>query len=293
MPAGHSTSVRGRQLISELRRLREAAGMTQADVAERLDWHHTKVFRIETGRTSPHPNDVRTLLGLYGVIEESDQNALIQLARNARKHGWWYAYRDILPSHYQVYIGLESEAASIRSFELAVVPGLLQTRDYARALMTSGPLELDHDEIERRVEVRMTRQKILDAPDRPQLWVILDEAVLHRPVGGREVLCAQIRRLLEASEQAKITIQVLPFRLGAHPGMIGPFTVLGFPQPSDLDVVYMETIAGNMYVDEAGEVGHYATAFDHLRAEALNVRDTRDMLNAALQELKCSVKGGS
>ncbi|MFC7387079.1 helix-turn-helix domain-containing protein [Sphaerisporangium rhizosphaerae] len=286
MPAGHSPSVRGRQLITELKRLREAAQLIQSEVAKQLDWHPTKVFRIETGRNSPHPNDVRGMLDLYGVTDPKEREGLIQLAREARKHGWWYSYRDILPSQYQVYIGLESEAASIRNFELAAVPGLLQTEDYTRALVGSGPQELDPEEIERRVEVRMTRQKVLEASDRPQLWVILDEAVLRRPVGGAHVLRTQIRYLLDASEQAKTTVQVVPFQRGAHPGMIGPFVLLGFSEPSDLDVVYMETIAGNLYVDESAEVGHYATAFHHLMAEALNVKDTRDMLNTAMHELE-------
>ncbi|MEU9888273.1 helix-turn-helix transcriptional regulator [Sphaerisporangium sp. NPDC051011] len=286
LTAGYSPSVRGRQLISELKRLREGAQLIQAEVAERLDWHPTKVFRIETGRTSPHPNDVRALLDLYGLTDQGERDGLIDLARNARKRGWWYAYRDILPSQYQVYIGLESEAASIRSFELAAVNGLLQTEEYARALMASGPQELEQEEIERRVEVRMTRQKILEKPDGPQLWVILDEAVLRRPVGGPDILRAQLRCLLEASERAKTTIQVIPFSLGAHPGMIGPFSLLGFPQPTDLDIVYMETIAGNLYVEESGEVARYVTAFDHLRAEAHNVRKARDMLNAAMHDLE-------
>jgi transcriptional regulator with XRE-family HTH domain len=286
MPAGHSPSVRGRQLINELKRLREDAQLIQSEVAERLDWHPTKVFRIETGRTSPHPNDVRAMLDLYGLTDPGTCDGLILLARNARKRGWWHSYRDILPSQYQVYIGLESEATSIRTFELAAVTGLLQTEDYARALMASGPQELEPEEIERRVEVRMTRQKILDRPDRPQLWAILDEAVLRRPVGGPSVLRAQLRHLLNASEQAKTTIQVIPFKLGAHPGMIGPFTLLGFPEPTDLDIVYMETIAGNLYVEDSDEVSDYVTAFDHLMAEALNVRETRDMLNTAMHELE-------
>ncbi|MFC4532553.1 helix-turn-helix domain-containing protein [Sphaerisporangium dianthi] len=286
MPAGHSPSVRGRQLINELKGLREATQLTQSEVAERLDWHPTKVFRIETGRTSPHPNDVRALLDLYGVTGQQQREGLVSLARNARKRGWWYSYRDILPSQYQVYIGLESEAVSIRTFELAAVAGLLQTEDYARALMVSGPQELEQEEIERRVEVRMTRQRILDRPDRPQLWVILDEAVLRRPVGGPHVLRSQLRRLLDASEQAKTTIQVIPFALGAHPGMIGPFTLLGFPEPFDLDIVYMETIAGNLYVEESDEVRDYRTAFDHLRAEALNIRETRDILNKVMHDLE-------
>ncbi|WP_203995079.1 helix-turn-helix domain-containing protein [Sphaerisporangium rufum] len=272
-------------MINELKRLREGARLIQSDVAQRLEWHPTKVFRIETGRTSPHPNDVRAMLDLYGVTDRQIREALLSLARNARKRGWWYPYRDVLPSHYEVYIGLESEAASIRTFELAAVTGLLQTEEYARALMVSGPQELEQEEIERRVEVRMTRQQILHKPDRPQLWVILDEAVLRRPVGGRGVHVSQLRHLLDASNAAKTTIQVIPFHLGAHPGMIGPFTLLDFPEPAAADTVYLETIAGNLYVEDLQEVRNYGIAFDHLRAEALNVRETRDMINKVLREV--------
>lgn len=285
--ADHSPTVRRRQLIAELKRLREAAGMTQEDVAERLDWHATKVFRIETGRTGPHPNDVRVMLDVFGVTDRAERDALVQLAKDARQRGWWYSYRDVLPSRYEFFIGLEEEAASIQTFELAVVPGLLQTEDYARALARGGPLELSPDEIERRVEVRMTRQRVLAKPDRPQLWAILDESAIRRVVGGPEVMRAQLQHLLGQGEHGKTTIQVVPYSVGAHPGTASSFIVLGFADPNEIDVVYMETIGGNMSVDKPEEVRHYTTAFDHLRAVALSPDYTRAMLfaaSAALQE---------
>jgi transcriptional regulator with XRE-family HTH domain len=274
-----------RQLIAELKQLREAAGLTQDEVAERLDWHPTKVFRIETGRTGPHPNDVRGMLDIYGVKDQRQREALIQLAKHARKRGWWYSYRDVLPSRYEFFIGRESEASSIRTFELAVIPGLLQNEDYARALVRGGPLELDLEDIERRVEVRMTRQRILTRKDRPQLWAILDEAAIRRTVGGPEVMHSQLQHLITAMEEGKTTIQVVPYDVGAYPGTTGSFIILGFPTSTDVDVVYMETIGGNLWVDKAEEVEHYVTAFDHLRAVALSPDDTRDMLLAASEAL--------
>lgn len=278
--------IRRRQLIAELKRLREVASLTQEEVADRLDWHPTKVFRIETGRTGPHPNDVRVMLDIYGVTDREQREALIQLAKDARKRGWWYSYRDVLPSRYEFFIGLEHESTSIRTFELAVVPGILQIEEYARALVRGGPLELDADEVQRRVEVRMTRQKILAKKDRPQLWVILDEAVIHRPVGGSEVMRAQLDHLIAASEQARTTIQIVPYSVGSHPGTTGSFVILGFPEPGEIDVVYMETVGGNMAVDKAEEVEHYTNAFDHLRAVALSPHDTRAMLIAASKALQ-------
>jgi transcriptional regulator with XRE-family HTH domain len=285
LAVGHSPTVRRRQLIAELKRLREAAGLTQEDVAQRLDWHHTKVFRIETGRTGPHPNDVRVMFDVYGVTDGAQRDALVQLAKDGRQRGWWYSYRDVLPGRYEFFIGLEEEAASIRAFEQAVVPGLLQTGDYARALVHGGPLELNPDEVDRLVEVRVTRQQVLAKADRPQLWVILDESAIRRIVGGPSVMHAQLQRLMTMSEQGKTTIQVVPYSVGAHPGTAGSFTMLGFAEPGEIDVVYMETVGGSVSVDKAEEVHHYATAFDHLRAVALSPADTRVMLLAVSEEL--------
>ncbi|XVQ16149.1 DUF5753 domain-containing protein [Spirillospora sp. CA-255316] len=166
----------------------------------------------------------------------------------------------------------------------SVVPGLLQIEEYARALIRGGPLELEPDEIQRRVEVRMNRQRILTRTDRPQLWAILDEAAVRRNVGGPAVMRAQLQHLLR-SAQGKTIIQVVPFAVGAHPGTTGPFIVLGFPRNVDVDVAYMETIGGNLWVDKPEEVEQYTTAFDHLRAVALSPDDTRDMLNTAIKDL--------
>lgn len=282
--ASDSPTARRRQLMIELKQLRERARLTQDHAADRLDWHPTKIFRIETGRTAPHPNDVRAMLDVYQVSDPVQREALTQLAKEARKRGWWYSYRDVLPSKYEFYIGMESEASSIHTFELAVIPGLLQIEDYALALTHGGPLELEPDEVQRRVEVRLNRQKLLARRNRPQLWAILDEAAIRRNVGGPEVMRAQLQHLLQ-SAQGKTTIQVVPFGAGAHPGTTGPFIVLAFPGTADVDVAYMETIGGNLWVDKPEEVEQYTTAFDHLRAVALSPDDTRDMLNTAIKDL--------
>jgi len=272
--------------MAELKRLREAADLTQEHVAGQLDWHPTKVMRIETGRTAPHPNDVRLMVDLYGMTDRDQVAALVKLARDARQRGWWYSYRDVLLNRYDFFIGLESEADSIRDFELAMIPGLLQTEEYARALIRGGPHELGPDEVERRIEVRMTRQQVLTRDDRPQLWAILDESVIRRVIGNSTVMRAQLGHLIDAAEQARTTIQIVPYNAGPHPGLAGPFIVLGFQEPSEPDVVYLETVGGNLYVDKPEEAQLYATAFDHLRAVALSPADTRVMLGAAADELK-------
>jgi transcriptional regulator with XRE-family HTH domain len=286
VPTASGPTVRRRQLMAELKRLREAAGLTQEDVAERLEWHPTKVMRIETGRTAPHPNDVRLMVEVYGLADRDQVTALVKLARDARQQGWWYSYRDVLLNRYDFFIGLESETVSIRWFELAMVPGLLQTEDYARALIGGGPHELSPDEVQRRVEVRMARQRVLEREDRPQLWVILDESVIRRVVGGPAVMRAQIEALLVAASQGRTTIQVVPYHGGPHPGLAGPFVILGFEEPGEPDVVYLETVGGNLYVDKPEETRLFATAFDHLRAAALSPTDTRAMLRAAADDLR-------
>ena len=190
-------TLRGRRLAMELQRRREATGMSREEVARQLEWSTSTIFRIETGRSRPQPGNVRMLLELYGVTGP-ERDGLIQLTREARQPGWWHSFRDVLPNPYEVYIGLEAGAASIRNFEPIVVPGLLQTEDYARETFRNGPIELDPDEVERLVEVRLARQKILTRDDRPRLWAVIDEAVIRRVVGGTEVMRGQLRHLADS-----------------------------------------------------------------------------------------------
>ena len=198
---GQNPTLRGRRLAMELQRRREATGMSREEVARQLEWSTSTVFRIETGRSRPQPGNVRTLLELYGVTG-AERDGLIQLTREARQPGWWHSFRDVLPNPYEVYIGLEAGAASIRNFEPLVVPGLLQTADYARETFRNGPIELDPDEVERLLEVRLARQEILARDDRPRLWVVIDEAVIHRVVGGVGVMRGQLRHLAESPSRA-------------------------------------------------------------------------------------------
>jgi transcriptional regulator with XRE-family HTH domain len=284
MATGTGPAVRRRQLMTELKRLRETTGLTQEDVAGQLDWHPTKIMRIETGRTAPHPNDVRVMLGLYGVADNGVLAGLLKLAKDARQRGWWYSYKDVLLSRFELFLGLESEADTIRDFELSMIPGLLQTDDYARELIR-GLMAFDAAEIERRVELRMARQQILASAEAPHLWAILDEAAIRRVVGGQLIMKAQLLHLANSAEHGRTTIQVLPYSAGPHPGQAGPFIILGFAEPTEPEVVYMETVGGNLYVDKPEEVRLFSTVFDQLRAVALSPSQSAAMLQALAGEL--------
>jgi hypothetical protein len=220
------------------------------------------------------------LLELYGVTGP-ERDGLIRLAREARQPGWWHSFRDVLPNPYEVFIGLEAGAASIRNFEPVVVPGLLQTDEYARQMSRGGPRELDREDIERRVQVRMERQRIVTREDRPRLWAVIDEAVIRRVVGGPEVIAEQLRHLIECAEHGKTTLQVVPFSAGAHAGTTGPFIILDFPEPTDPSVVYVETLAGDLYLEERADVDRYTLAFDRLLAAALHPDDSVRLVQQA------------
>ena len=273
-------TLRARRLALELLRRREAAGLTREEAARQLEWSTSTIFRIETGRSRPQPGNVRVLLELYGV-SGPERDGLIRLAREARQPGWWHSFRDVLPNPYEVFIGLEAGAASIRNFEPVVVPGLLQTEEYARQMSRGGPRELDRDDIERRVQVRMERQRILPREDRPRLWTVIDEAVIRRAVGGSEVMREQLRHLIDSAEQGKTTLQVVPFSAGAHAGTTGPFIILDFPEPTDPAVVYVETLAGDLYLEERADVDRYTLAFDRLLAAALHPDDSMRLVQQA------------
>jgi transcriptional regulator with XRE-family HTH domain len=273
-------TLRARRLALELLRRREAAGLTREETARQLEWSTSTIFRIETGRSRPQPGNVKVLLELYGVTGP-ERDGLIRLAREARQPGWWHSFRDVLPNPYEVFIGLEAGAASIRNFEPVVVPGLLQTEEYARQMSRGGPRELDRDDIERRVQVRMERQRILTREDRPRLWAVVDEAVIRRAVGGPEVMAEQLRHLIECAEQGKTTLQVVPFSAGAHAGTTGPFIILDFPEPTDPSVVYVETLAGDLYLEERADVDRYTLAFDRLLAAALHPDDSVRLVQQA------------
>lgn len=271
-----SPTVRRRRLAGELRRLREAGGMTHEDVAAELGWHRSKVGRIEGGQfVRLSLTDLRALLDLYGLTSDEQRQALITLARESREQGWWNSYSDVLPNPHSALISLEAETASIRAYQAQLVPGLLQTEDYTRAIlkatrMTGG----DADETERFVAVRKARQNLLRQEPPVKIWAVLDEAVLRRPVGGADVTRGQMERLIEASELPEVTIQILADEAGEHAGMEGSFMILGFPEPSDPDVVYLDAATGGVYIEKAEDVARYSWVFDHVRAAAMSPRNT-------------------
>lgn len=278
-----SPTLRRRRLSAELRRLRAAAGMTAIDVTNGLGWASGKLTRMERGEwVRPNPRDVEDLLGVYGVTDADHRAQLVLWAREGRERGWWHPYREMLSESYTTFLGLEQEVSTERVFELAVIPGILQTDDYARALMARGPAELSEQEIENRVTIRMRRQELLTGENPVRLWVVMDEAALRRSAGGEEVMQGQLAHLIEMSRLPKVTIQVIPFSAGTHSGTQGPFTILEFPKREDPDSVYVETVAGELFVEEPEEVDRFKIAFDRLVATAGSPDDTTTMIQQSL-----------
>jgi transcriptional regulator with XRE-family HTH domain len=260
-----SPTIRRRRIAAELKRLREERGLTLDHAAAELSVARSTMSRIENAQVSVRPGDLRALLDLYGVPAD-DAAALVQVARDARQRGWWQAYSDVLPSWFEVYVGLEQAASEISTFEVALVPGLLQTADYARAVIRAELPDASSTEVERRTELRMRRQR---DEARPELSVVLDEAVIRRVVGGPATMRAQLQRLVADAETPGLTLQIVPFDAGAHPSMIGSFSILVFPEAVDPPVVYLESRAGSLYVDGA-EAQAYARVFGTLQAAALS-----------------------
>ncbi len=286
MPGGSSPTVKRRRLGIELRQLREAAGVSIEEAAKHLDVSYSTVSRIETGRVRVRVRDLRDLLDLYGVADERKREALFTLAREAREKGWWHSYSDVLSTPHAVYIGLEAEAAAIRTYQTQLIPGLLQTEEYARAIVRGGRRWTTHDEIEKFVQARMSRQKLLTRADPLEFWAILDEAALRRHVGGAKVMRDQLQRLLEAAEQPNITIQVLPFTTGTHAAMTaGSFVILEFPEQSDPEVVYLENPLNSFYLEREHEIRWYTLTFDHLRASALSSDESVALIREVAKDL--------
>jgi transcriptional regulator with XRE-family HTH domain len=285
MPAERGPTVRRRRLAAELRRLRERAEMTLEQAASQVEWSVAKLSRIETARVGINLADLRYLLKIYDVTDERVEE-LVSLARRARMRGWWESYADTLPSDYASYIGLESEAASLRCFDALTLNGLLQTTDYAREIIRASLMALSPPgEVERRVEVRTTRQRVLNREVNPlRLWTVIDEAVLRRQVGSPQVMKAQGDRLLELAALPNVTVQVLPAGVGAHPSTTGTFSILEFPEPQDPDVVYLETLTANIFVEDDAQAYRYALAFDHLRAMALGPEESKAFIAALSAE---------
>jgi transcriptional regulator with XRE-family HTH domain len=272
----HMRTVGSRRLVIELKRLREAAGLTGEQVAEQMGWSVAKVYRIEGDKVRVLPRDAQRLLTLYG-IEGEQAEAVMELARLARAKDWWHQYSGAIPEWFQFYVGLEAATSAMQEYCADLVTGLLQTEAYARAVMAAAARS-DTEEMDRQIAVRLERQRRLTAPDTPSLWVVLDEAVLHRQVGGPVVMAAQLAHIGQMAGQPNVTVQVLPFTAGAHPAMLGSFTLMQFPDPADKDVVYLEAETGALYLEKPEDVRRYSLMIDYLRAQALGPAESRALI---------------
>lgn len=285
---GPNPTVQRRRLGTELRRLREAAQLTREQVAEHMEWSNAKVWRIETGKVGVRARDVKDLCDLYQAPTEMTK-VLESLAKEARasRRSWWHAYNDVIPDWFSVYVELEGAASSISAYEAELIPGLLQTEDYARTIHRAMQVETPDGEIERQVALRMQRQQLLTRsdPSPPRLWAIVNEAALRRPVGSRDAMRAQLEHLRELAARPNVTLQVLPFDAGAHASMINAFSILGFPDSQDPSVVYIESLTGALYLEKPHEVDRYNVAFDHLKASALNTTASAALINRVAKEL--------
>lgn len=271
-------------LGTQLRSLREAAGITPEKAGHAIRASRSKISRMENGRVRFKIRDVEDLLSLYGVTSEQQRSEILPLVRQSSVPDWWTRYSDILPDWFETYLGMESAAATIRSFEIQFVPGLFQTDEYARAVTRLGHQSAPPEEIERRVSLRRKRQDLLTRPAPPRVWAILDEAVLRRPVGGAAVMRAQLRHLIEASRPRHVTIQVVPFDRGGHAGAGGSFSVLRFDEQYLPDIVYVEQLTSALYLEQRSDVEHYLEVMDQLSGRALPPADTRNFIEQIANE---------
>ncbi|WP_425245391.1 helix-turn-helix domain-containing protein [Streptomyces sp. NEAU-NA10] len=282
-------SVYRRQLAARLKELRDAAGLTLTEVADQLEVNQSSLSRIENGERGTTPVLVRALLDLYGVEDTAQRDDVLDLVRadKEQQKPWWRKYSTVLTAtRYDGYLALEAGATYLANYQPMLVPGLLQTEDYARAVITQMRMDLTPPQVESLVKVRMERQNNRLAGDQPaKLWAILDESVLRRTVGSVEVMREQMRRLVEASEQPNITVQLLPFSLGAHPGLYGPFVILTFPDPTP-NLVWLENPKNSVYLESAEDLDNYTEIFDQLRACALSPSETRTRITEISKELE-------
>ncbi len=265
-------------LGAQLRRLRTAKGISREDAGYAIRASHAKISRLELGRVGFKERDVADLLTLYGVTDPEDRAPMLALARQANAPGWWHKYGDLLPSWFQVYVGLEEAASVVRTYEVQFIPGLLQSPEYARAVIMLVHGAASSQEIDRRVALRMARQERLNRPDAPTVWAVVDEAVLRRPIGGVEVLSAQIDHLLQMTEMPNVRLQIMPFHRGGHAAAGGPFSILRFPDRDLPDVVYMEQLTSALYVEKREETDHYTQVMDSLCVQAYSVSASRQFL---------------
>ncbi|WP_432927959.1 helix-turn-helix domain-containing protein [Microbispora sp. CA-135349] len=272
-------------LGTQLRRLRESRHIRLEEAGHAIRASHSKISRMELGRVGFRRRDVADLLTLYGVTDESEREALLSLVAQANAPGWWHKYDDVLPSWFEAYVGLEQAASTIRCYEVQFVPGLLQAPAYAEAVVRLGHPAASAEEVERRVRLRMDRQEVLARPDAPSLWAVIDEAVLRRPVGGPEVMRAQIEHLLETIALPRVTLQIIPFTAGGHAAAGGPFSILRFAGVGLPDVVYLEQLTSAIYLEKREDVDRYLAVMERLCIQARPAADTKRMLLQLMTEL--------
>ncbi|AYY12603.1 XRE family transcriptional regulator [Actinobacteria bacterium YIM 96077] len=275
---GGAPTARRMVLGAQLRRLREAAELSRAEAGFTIRASESKMSRLEAGRVRFKERDVADLLTTYGVNDPVERESFLEMVEQSNQRGWWHRYNDVIPTWFNDFVGLESSASLIQSYEHQFIPGLLQTEDYARAVMTHGRPEYATDEIEQRIDVRRRRQRILARPGAPRLWVVLDESVLQRPIGGRRVLKAQIDALLEATSLPHISVQVLTYEHNTNVAE-GAFTMLRFAEPELPTIVYLEHLTGALYLDRPDEVETYGRVLDTLAVDAETPEDSRQMLS--------------
>jgi transcriptional regulator with XRE-family HTH domain len=273
-------------LGGQLRKLREAAGITPDRAGYEIRASRSKISRVEHGRVSFKERDVADLLTLYGVTDAAERRRMLNLAQHANSQGWWSRYDDVMPDWFETYVGLEQATSLIRTYELQFVPGLFQTEDYARAVTALGHRSAPAEEIERRVSLRIQRQQILTRPDAtPRVWAVIDESALRRPLGGRDVMRAQLAHLIELTELPQVTLQIMPFDRGGHSAAGGSFSILRFAEPELPDIVYIEQLTGALYLDRLDEADHYREVMNSLSAEAETPIESARQLKALLNEI--------
>ena len=283
MPVG--PTVRRRRLGAELRRLREAHSLKLEEVAEQLGLAPSTLSRIETGKAPTKSAYLTAMLGMYEVEDLAARKVLVDMAREGHRKGWWSIYDDVLPSGFDIYVGLEAEASGLRSYETGVVHGLLQTMDYAAAVLRELRPRDSEEQLARAVDLRMQRQRVLDQDPPLDMWLILDEGAVRRNIGGATIMRPQLEHLMQASRCSNVTMQILGFEVGAHAGLVGPFSILEFPERGDCDVAYTESVGGMIYLEKEREVRACAEAFDRMRAAALSPTASVELIRQILEEL--------
>jgi transcriptional regulator with XRE-family HTH domain len=266
-------TVRLRRLAAELRNLRSGAELSREDVEKRTGINEATLYRIETARARPQRRTLVALLDLYDVTDPQ-RSDLLAISRDAQNQGWLQPYHSELPEEYSAYISFEAEARSVRNYESLYIPGLLQTEDYTRAIIVDGLPTATQTEVEQRIQARLERQALLTRDKPLELWAIVDEAAIRRIVGGRDIMQAQLKRILEAAQAPNLTFQMIPYDKGAHPGMAGSFVQMGFEDPGDPELIFMDSLAGGLFLETDADIRRYKLMFEHLQAAALSPRET-------------------